>query len=230
MSELLRSSSFWLCVSIACYAAALALQRRLRSPLCNPLLVASVLVGALLTATNTAYPVYADASEMISFWLTPATVALALPIYRRLDLLRANLLPILSGAFVGSLVSIASVFGFSRLFGLSDTTLRSLLPKSVTTPIAVSLSELLGGLAPLTAVSVVFTGIVGAVLLPAFLRLIGVRDPVQTGIAIGTASHAVGTSRALELGETEGAMSGLAIGIAGLLTALLLSVGAAVLG
>ena len=179
---------------------------------------------------DTAYQTYQNAGEMISFFLTPATVVLAVPIYRKLDVLKKNLVPIIAGALVGSLTSILSVLLFCRLFGLSDATTRSLVPKSVTTPIGVALSEMLGGLAPVTAIAVVFTGIVGAILLPTFLKCIGVRNPVQMGLSIGTAAHAVGTSRAIELGETEGAMSGLAIGVAGLLTALLVSVGSMFFG
>lgn len=229
MNELLSSTPFWMGLSIACYALGVWLQQKTGSPLCNPLLIASILVGIVLVGTDTAYQTYQNAGEMISFFLTPATVALALPIFRKLDVLRANLFPILAGAFVGSTVSIVSVIGFSRLFGLSDVTMRSLVPKSVTTPIAVALSDMLGGLSAVTAITVVFTGIVGAVLLPGFLKALGVKDPVQMGLSIGTASHAVGTSRAIQLGETEGAMSGLAIGVAGLLTALIVSVGSAVL-
>ena len=219
MSELLSSTPFWMGLSIACYALGARIQQKTGSPLCNPLLIASILVGAVLVGTDTAYQTYQNAGEMISFFLTPATVALALPIFRKLEVLHANLLPILAGALVG----------FSRLFGLSDVTMRSLVPKSVTTPIAVALSDMLGGLSAVTAITVVFTGIVGAVLLPGFLKALGVKDPVQMGLSIGTASHAVGTSRAIQLGETEGAMSGLAIGVAGLLTALIVSVGSAVL-
>ena len=229
MTKLLSSSSFWMGLSIACYGLGIWLQRKTGSPLCNPLLIAAVLVGAVLVVTGTPYQTYQSAGGLISFFLTPATVALAVPVYRKLDVLRANLLPILSGALVGSLVSIASVIGFSRLFGLSDVTMRSLIPKSVTTPIAVALADMLGGLSAVTSITVVFTGIVGAVLLPAFLKGLGVCDPVQMGLSIGTAAHAVGTSRAIQLGETEGAMSGLAIGVAGLLTAVIVSVGAAVL-
>nr|WP_297173661.1 LrgB family protein [uncultured Agathobaculum sp.] len=230
MNELLSSAPFWMGLSIAGYACGMWLQRRTGSPLCNPLLIAALLVGTVLVGTGTPYDSYQNAGGLISFFLTPATVALALPIYRKLAVLRANLLPILTGALVGSSVSIVSVIGFSRLFGLSDVTIRSLVPKSVTTPIAVALSDMLGGLSAVTAITVVFTGIVGAVLLPAFLRCLGVKDPVQMGLSIGTASHAVGTSRAIEMGETEGAMSGLAIGVAGLLTALIVSVGAALFG
>ncbi len=225
MTELLSSPLLWMFLSITCYALGVKLQQKTGSALCNPLLLASVFVGALLIATHTAYMTYEDAGQFISFFLTPATVALAIPIYRKLDVLMNNLLPILAGAFVGSLVSIGSVIGFSRLFGLSDATLRSLIPKSVTTPIAVALSENLGGVASITAIAVVITGIIGSILLPTFLKCIGVRNPVQMGLSIGTAAHAVGTSRAIELGETEGAISGLAIGVAGLLTALIVSVG-----
>lgn len=225
MTDLLSSSTFWMAVSIGCYALGVKIQQKTGSALCNPLLIAAVLVGGLMVLTGTAYSTYAASSALISFFLTPATVALAVPIYRKLDILQKNLAPILAGALVGSLTSIGSVLLFSRLFGLSGQTTRSLVPKSVTTPIAVALSDLLGGLSSITAISVVFTGIVGAILLPAFLKCIGVRNPVQMGLSIGTAAHAVGTSRAIELGETEGAMSGLAIGIAGLLTALLVSIG-----
>lgn len=225
MNELLSSSAFWMCISIAAYAFGQWLQRKTGSPLLNPLLLSAVLVGALLVVTRTEYAVYNQAGALIAFFLTPATVALAVPIYRKIGVLKKNLAPILAGALVGSLVSISSVLLFSRLFGLSSVTTRSLVPKSVTTPIGVALSEMLGGLAPVTAIAIVFTGIVGAILLPPFLNWIGVRDPVQMGLSIGTAAHAVGTSRAIELGETEGAMSGLAIGVAGLLTALMVSVG-----
>lgn len=226
MNELLSSPAFWMCVSIAAYACGQWLQRKTGSPLFNPLLLAAVLVGALLVATRTEYAVYQQAGALIAFFLTPATVALAVPIYQKIDVLRQNLVPILAGALVGSLVSIGSVLLFSRLFGLSAVTTRSLVPKSVTTPIGVALSELLGGLAPVTAIAIVFTGVVGAIVLPPLLKWIGVHDPVQLGLSIGTAAHAVGTARAMELGETEGAMSGLAIGVAGLLTALLVSLGA----
>ena len=230
MTDLIASPSLWLCVSIAAYALGQWLQRKSGSALLNPLLFASVLVGALLIAAGVSLEQYQNAGALISFCLTPATVALALPIYRKLEVLKKNLAPILAGALVGSIVSIGSVLGFCRLFGLSDVTTRSLVPKSVTTPIGVALSEMLGGLAPITAVCIVFTGIVGAILLPPFLKLLRVRNPVQMGLSIGTAAHSVGTARAIELGETEGAMSGLAIGVAGLITSLLVSVGSLFLG
>ena len=217
MTDLLSSSQFWLLVSIGFYALGVEIQKKTGSAVCNPLLIASILVGAL--PTGTPYQTYEESGKLISFFLTPATVALAIPIYRKLDVLLKNLLPILLGAFVGSMVSIGSVLLFSHLFGLSESTTLSLVPKSVTTPIAVAVAEMLGGVTSITAIAVVITGIIGAIILPTFLKCIGVRNPVQMGLSIGTAAHAVGTSRAIELGETEGAISGLAIGVAGLLTA-----------
>lgn len=223
MTDLLSSSQFWLLVSIGFYALGVEIQKKTGSAVCNPLLIASILVGALLIATGTPYQTYEESGKLISFFLTPATVALAIPIYRKLDVLLKNLLPILLGAFVGSLVSISSVILFSHPFGLSDATTRSLIPKSVTTPIGVALADMLGGVTSITAIAIVITGIFGAILLPTFLKCIGVRNPMQMGLSIGTAAHAVGTSRAIQLGETEGAISGLAIGVAGLLTAFIVS-------
>ena len=201
MTDLLSSSQFWLLISIGFYALGVEIQKKTGSAVCNPLLIASILVGALLIATGTSYQTYEESGK----------------------------LPILLGAFVGSMVSIGSVLLFSHLFGLSESTTLSLVPKSVTTPIAVAVAEMLGGVTSITAIAVVITGIIGAIILPTFLKCIGVRNPVQMGLSIGTASHAVGTSRAIELGETEGAISGLAIGVAGLLTALIVSIGSAIL-
>ena len=163
MTDLLSSSQFWLLISIGFYALGVEIQRKTGSPVCNPLLIASILVGALLIATGTPYQTYEESGKLISFFLTPATVALAIPIYRKLDVLLKNLLPILLGAFVGSMVSIGSVLLFSHLFGLSESTTLSLVPKSVTTPIAVAVAEMLGGVTSITAIAVVVTGIIGAI-------------------------------------------------------------------
>ena len=164
MTDLLSSSQFWLLVSIGFYALGVEIQKKTGSAVCNPLLIASILVGALLIATGTSYQTYEESGKLISFFLTPATVALAIPIYRKLDVLLKNLLPILLGAFVGSMVSIGSVLLFSHLFGLSESTTLSLVPKSVTTPIAVAVAEMLGGVTSITAIAVVITGIIGAII------------------------------------------------------------------
>lgn len=223
MAELLQAPAFWLAVSIGAYTIGQRVQQATRSPLCNPLLIAGILVGALLLVTHTTLETYNSAGALLSFCLTPATVALAVPIYRQFDLLRQHALPIFIGALTGCCVSIASVFLLCRLFGITDEILYSLIPKSVTTPIGVALSEMLGGITAVTTIMIVFTGIVGAIILPPFLRLLGFRDPVVFGLAMGTAAHSVGTSRAIEIGETEGAISGLAIGVAGIITSFLVT-------
>ena len=155
--------------------------------------------------------------------LSPATVALALSIYRQREILRENFLPVLLGCLAGCCASVGSTLALCRLFGLDDALTASLLPKSVTTPIAVELSRQGGGVAAVTIVVVLFTGIAGAALAPAMLRLLRITDPVAAGVAIGTASHGIGTARALQLGKVQGAMSGVAIGVSGIITVLLLT-------
>lgn len=228
MRAAFSSPVFYLALTLLAFSAGQWVNKKTGSPIANPLLIGCVLVGAYLVFAGIPLEEYNEGGGVLTLCLTPATISLALPIYRQFEVLKKHLLPILAGAFAGSLASIGSVYVFGKLFGLDAQLICSLLPKSVTTPIGVALSESMGGLTAVTAIAIVFTGIVGAVFLPTALKLLGVQHPVVTGIAIGTASHAVGTSRALELGEIEGAMSGLAIGIAGLLTAIILSVGAAV--
>lgn len=228
MRAAFSSPVFYLALTLLAFSAGQWVNKKTGSPLANPLLIGCILVGAYLVLVGVPLEEYNEGGGVLTLCLTPATISLALPIYRQFEVLKKHLLPILAGAFAGSLASIGSVYVFGKLFGLDAQLICSLLPKSVTTPIGVALSESMGGLTAVTAIAIVFTGIVGAVFLPTALKLLGIQHPVVTGIAIGTASHAVGTSRALELGEIEGAMSGLAIGIAGLITAVLLSVGAAV--
>ena len=158
--------------------------------------------------------------DFIAFFLIPATAALALSIYRQVWLLKRNFLPIIIGSAVGSLVSMGSVYGLCRLFRLDEVLTYSLIPKSVTTPIAMDVSLQLGGEPSITVAAVVVTGITGAILAPAFIRLFRVNNPIAAGVAIGTCSHALGTAKALEIGEVEGAMSGIAIGVSGILTVL----------
>ena len=154
-------------------------------------------------------------------FLAPATAALALSIYGQIDVLKKNLLPIAAGTLVGSLTSIISVLGLCKLFGLSDELTASLIPKSVTTPIAMEISQQQGGIVSITVAAVIVTGIFGAIFAPTLLTRFRGKDPVESGIAIGTCSDSLGTSKAVELGEVEGAMSGIAIGAAGIFTVLL---------
>ena len=184
-------------------------QRSGYKPLLNPVLTAVVLLVAILTLTGTPYPTYFEGAQFVHFLLGPATVALAIPLYRQFERVRAS-----------ALALVTSLLGW--LLGASRETLLSLAPKSVTAPVAMGITEQLGGLPSLTAVLVILTGILGAVLGPPFLTLIGVKDWRARGLALGTASHGIGTARALQVNELSGAFSGLAMGLNALATAILL--------
>lgn len=221
MRELLASPYFGIFLSIAAYALGCGLNRKFRTPLCNPLLIAIVLVVGVLLVFRIPYEDYNAGGEIISLFLAPATACLAVGIYSKLAVLKKYWLPILVGAVAGSASSMLSVYALCRLLGLDEQLTVSLIPKSVTTPIAVGIVESAGGLTPITVVAVIVTGILGAILAPAMIRLFRISDSVAAGLAIGACSHAVGTSKAVELGEVEGAMSGLAIGVCGVVIVVL---------
>ena len=221
MRELLASPYFGIFLSIAAYALGCGLNRKFRTPLCNPLLIAIVLVVGVLLVFRIPYEDYNAGGEIVSLFLAPATACLAVGIYSKLAVLKKYWLPILVGAVAGSASSMLSVYALCRLLGLDEQLTVSLIPKSVTTPIAVGIVESAGGLTPITVVAVIVTGILGAILAPAMIRLFRISDSVAAGLAIGACSHAVGTSKAVELGEVEGAMSGLAIGVCGVVTVVL---------
>ena len=220
MQEILSSPFFGIWLSIAAFGIGVKLQKKTGLVICNPLIVAIALVSATLLILKIPYESYEAGGAIINMFLAPATACLAVSIYTKAALLKENWIPVGVGAICGSLASMGSVYLMCRLFSLDEAMTASLMPKSVTTPIAVSISEGHGGMVPITVVAVIFTGILGSILAPGLIRLFKVEDPVTAGIAIGACSHAVGTSKALELGETEGAMSGLAIGICGILTVL----------
>ena len=192
------------------------MNKKLRTPIANPLLIAILLVIAFLKLTGIPLDAYRKGGDFISMFLAPATACLAVSIYSQRKLLKKNLFPVLAGSAAGSAASMGCVWLLCRLFRVEDSFTASLLPKSVTTPIAMGVAEQLGGVVPVTVAAVIFT----AVLAPALIRLFRVKDPVAAGLAIGACSHAVGTSKALELGEAEGAMSSIAIGVCGLMTVL----------
>lgn len=220
LKELTATPMFGVTLTIAAYAFGVWLNHKAKTPLVNPLLTAVVLIVCILLAFQIPYENYQPGGEMIELFLAPATAALAVKIYEQFKLLKENWLPIISGAAVGSAVSIFCVNLMCRMFSLDEALTASLLPKSVTTAIAVPLSEQNGGIASITVAALIFTGILGAVFAPALIRLFRIKDPVEAGIAIGTSSHALGTTKAIEIGDVEGAMSGIAIGIAGLITVI----------
>jgi len=191
-------------------------------PLLNPVLLAVLALVALLVATDTAYQTYFEGAQFVHFLLGPATVALAVPLYFNFSKLRRLWLPLLGGLIAGSITAAVSAIGIAWLLGASPQTLISLAPKSVTAPVAMGIAEKLGGLPSLTAILVVSTGILGAVLGPWTLNVLRVRDAAIRGFAIGVASHGIGTARAFQESEQAGAFSGLAMGLNILATALLL--------
>ncbi len=221
MSEIFDSPYFGIALSVITFWTGVKLQRRLRTPICNPLIIAIVLTSGVLLIFRIPYESYNEGGEIINMFLAPATACLAVAIYTRIGMLKRYWLPIIAGCTAGSVASMLSVYELCRLFGLDGSMTVSLLPKSVTTPIAVSIAEPAGGMAPVTVVAVIITGILGSIISPFLIRLFRVTDPMAAGLAIGACSHAGGTSKAIELGELEGAMSGLAIGICGIITVLI---------
>ncbi|MEF3274575.1 MAG: LrgB family protein [Chloroflexus sp.] len=219
---LAQTPLLWLTATIAIYRLMTEISRRLGSPpLLNPVLLAIIAIVSILLATNTPYPTYFDGAQFVHFLLGPATVALAIPLYESERTLRRIFWPALAGLLVGSTTGIIAAVLAGRLVGLSDTTLRSLAPKSITTPIAMGIAEQLGGLPSLTAVIVIVTGMVGALIGWELLGLVGVRDDSERGFALGLASHGLGTARSLQYSSEAGALAGLAMGLNGAMTSLL---------
>ena len=229
MTDLLSSSQFWLLVSIGFYALGVEIQKKTGSAVCNPLLIASILVGALLIATGTPYQTYEESGKLNLVLSDTGNGSACDP-----DLPQAGCTAEKPAAHPARRVR--RLDGIHRQRAALQPSVRSERKHDTFSRAEIGNnsdcgrgSEMLGGVTSITAIAVVITGIIGAIILPTFLKCIGVRNPVQMGLSIGTASHAVGTSRAIELGETEGAISGLAIGVAGLLTALIVSIGSAIL-
>lgn len=221
MVILTENTLFGIIISLLAFEAGLLIYKKTKFPLFNPLLIAISLVIIFLLVFNIDVDIYNKGGQFINMFLGPATVVLAVPLYKQLNLLKKYLLPILVGILLGSSIGISSVILLANIFGLEKVLTISLLSKSVTTPIGIEITNQLGGLAPVTVLSIIISGIIGSILGPLLCKKFKINDKVAIGIAIGTASHAVGTSKALELGETEGAMSSLSIGIAGIMTVFL---------
>lgn len=209
-------------LSIAGYLIGIYCRKRL--PILNPLLIAVVFVILIIKIFNIDYETYNSGAKYISYLLTPATVCLAVPLYRQLELLKRNAAAIFIGVAAGVLASMGSILLMSYLFGLTHEEYVTLLPKSVTTAIGMGISEELGGIQSITVAVIVVTGIIGNIAAEWILKLFRIKNPIAKGLAIGTASHAVGTVKAIEMGEIEGAMSSLAVAVSGLMTAALASV------
>ncbi len=221
MTELTASPLFGVTLTIVAYWIGMAIQKKVNKVICNGMLIAVALVVLTLGIFRIPYENYYEGGSLINLFLGPATACLAVSIYTKIDLLKKYWLPVVVGCTVGTATSIGCVYGLCRLFGLGREMTMSLLPKSVTTPIAAAVAEGHGGIVSVAVAAVCFTGIMGNLCAPLMIRLFHIREPLAAGLGIGACSHAMGTAKALELGETEGAMSGLAIGLCGLITSLL---------
>lgn len=212
---------FGIFISLIAFEIGLLIYRKTKFPLFNPLLIAILLIIGFLKLFNIDFDTFNTGGQFINMFLGPATIVLAVPLYKQFELLKKNFIPIILGITFGSLIGILSIISISVFLRLDSLITISLLSKSVTTPIGIEITNQLGGLAPVTVLAIIISGIVGAIVAPTVCKVFKITNPVAIGIGIGTASHAVGTSKALEMGETEGAMSSLSIGIAGVITVFL---------
>ena len=219
MAEFASNSLFFgAFLSLAAYGVGVFLRSRWKFALFNPLLVAIVLVVAFLVGFKIDYATYMEGARYISFLLTPATVCLAVPLYQQFSLLKKNAKAVLLGIAAGVLASLTVILIMSILFHLDHTMYVTLLPKSITTAIGIGVSGELGGIQSLTVVVIIITGVLGNIFAELICKVFRITDPIAQGVGIGTSTHAVGTARAMEMGEIQGAMSGLSIVVAGLMT------------
>ena len=210
---------FGILLTLIAFECGVAIHKKFSHTLVNPLLIANVLIIGFLCATGINYDTYKVGGDYISFFLGPVTVVLAVPLYKQIQHLKKHWLPILTGICVGSLTSILCVIATSKFFHLSETLMLSIVPKSITIPMGSVVSEQIGGIPSITIIAITVTGITGAVTAPIVCKYCRIKDPVAQGVGIGTASHALGTSTAMTMGEIQGAMSSLSIGVAGVFTA-----------
>lgn len=220
----LNSATMGVVLSFLAYEIGIFIKNKTKKAVFNPLLISIVIVIAVLLIFNVDYDSYNQSAKYISYLLTPATVSLAIPLYRQLDLLKENFMAIIIGIVSGVLTSLLSILGMSMLFGLTHEEYVTLLPKSITTAIGMGVSEELGGYVTITVVVIIITGILGNMIGSFTCKLFRIKNPISKGLALGTSSHAIGTTKAMEIGEIEGAMSSLSIVVAGLLTVVLASV------
>lgn len=212
------SAYFGVVISLLAYYIGTVLKKKLKWALMNPLLISVILVIGALLLLGIDYEAYNASAKYITYFLTPATVCLAVPLYEQLTLLKKHFKAVMLGILSGVLASLGCILLLALLFRMDHAGYVTLLPKSITTAIGLGVSESMGGIPAITAAAIIITGILGNIIAEGFLKLLHVTEPVARGVAIGTASHAIGTSRAMELGEAEGAISSLSIAVAGLMT------------
>ncbi len=222
MNEFFQNSLFaGVTLSLLAYMVGAALKKKFRLGLLNPLLVSIAITILVLLVGEIDYEVYNESAKYLSYLLTPATVCLAIPLYEQWSLLKKNYKAVLCGLLAGAVTSMATVFALSKLCGLSHEEYVTLLPKSITTAIGMGVSEELGGYVTITVAVIILTGVLGNMMGELICKVFHITEPISKGIAYGASAHAIGTAKAMELGEVEGAMSGLAIAVSGILTVIL---------
>ena len=221
MKELIESSVFiGVLISLASYGLGIWLRKKTGLSFMNPLLISIILVILFLSLTGVSYQTYAAGAESISFLLTPATICLAVPLYQQLNLLKKNWKAVVAGIVSGVVSSLVCILLLALIFTFDHHTYVTLIPKSITTAIGMGVADELGGYVSLAVVVIVITGVIGNVIADTVLKLFKIEEPIAKGIAIGSSSHAVGTAKAMEIGQIEGAMSSLSIVVCGLLTVI----------
>lgn len=222
MNEFFQNSMFsGVTLSLLAYMVGAALKKKFKLGILNPLLVSIVITILVLLVGKIDYEVYNEGAKYLSYLLTPATVCLAIPLYEQWSLLKKNYKAVLCGLLAGAVTSMATVFVLSKLCGLSHEEYVTLLPKSITTAIGMGVSEELGGYVTITVAVIILTGVLGNMMGELICKVFRITEPISKGIAYGASAHAIGTAKAMELGEVEGAMSGLAIAVSGILTVIL---------
>lgn len=221
MQEVIYSPMFGILLSIAAYHLGVWIHKKTKLMIMNPLMLAIVFVILFLVVGKIPVEAYEAGGNLINMFLGPATVVLAVPLYHQMDSLKQYKWILFAGIGIGTLCGLASILIITSMLSLDLEMIASLVPKSITTPIGIEVSTMLGGIPSITIVAILLTGLIGAVCAPFLLKLFHIHHPIAKGIAIGTSAHALGTTKALEMGEVEGAMSSLSIGIAGILTVFL---------
>lgn len=215
-----ESVFFGAVISFLGYEIGLLLKRKFKSAIFNPLLMGIICVMGILAVLGVDYEAYNEGAKYISYLLTPATVCLAVPLYEQMHLLKKNIKAVAAGILSGVAASMVSVWLLAKLFSLSHQQYVTLLPKSITTAIGMGVSQELGGVVTITVAVIIITGVLGNIMADGICRIFKITDPIAKGLALGTSAHAIGTSKAMEMGEVEGAMSSLAIAVAGILTVI----------
>lgn len=224
MYSVIETPIFGIVLTIVFFNIGIYIQNKTKKPIFNPLLIAIVGIILFLSITKIPYDKYKLGADSINFLLGPVTISLAIPLYKQFDLLKKYFLEIIVGIFCGVIVSLASILIIGGLTHANMEILNSLIPKSITTPMGLALTKTLNGIDSITVVSIIITGILGAIISPLVFKVGKINNPIAKGIALGTSSHALGTTKAIEMGEVEGAMSSLSIGIAGTITVIIVPI------